>query len=201
MSVYKSPYYILCDPTELPKSDDENSISNLGGEYVDYYCIYLANSSFTNEFYMNYEHYLEQYMSNYYKDPRIVKYVFTEPKYERDGATYSCTKYSFETPYNILKIHIEYDEANRDTLFVCSSICAKLRHDVGGVEDNVDFAPDSELRSKQESNYNTKKEKTNLVEYLEKIREKNISINTELNDEYFEELQEECAIEYARDHC
>lgn len=178
MSVYQSPYYIILDQSNIPKSDDENSISNLGGEYVDYYCIYLAKSSFDTEVYMHYEHYLEQCMSNYYKDPRIVKYVFTEQKYEKNDAIYSCTKYSFETPYNILKIHIEYDEANRDTLFVCSSICAKL-----GDDDN------------------TMKEKTNLVEYLGKIREKIVSTNTERNDEYFEEQQEDCAIEYAMDHC
>ena len=178
MSVYQSPYYILCDQSDIPKSDDENSISNLGGEYVDYYCIYLAKLSFSNECYTDYEYQLEKWMSSYYKDPRIVKYVFATPKYERDGVTYSCTKHSFETPYNILKIHIEYDESNRDTLFICSSICAKLG------DDN-----------------NTEKEKTNLVEYLGKIREKIISDIKERNDEYFEELREECAIEYARDHC
>jgi hypothetical protein len=178
MSVYQSPYYILCNQANIPKSDDENSISNLGGECVEHYCIYLAKLSFANEFYMEYEHYLEKWILSYYKDPRIVKYVCTTPRYERDGSTYSCTKYSLETPYNILKMHIEYDEANRDTLFICSSICAKLGDDG-----------------------NTKKEKINLVEYIGKIREQIVSDIKELNDEYFEELREECAIEYARDHC
>lgn len=175
MSVYKSPYYILCDQAEMPKSDDENSISNLGGEYVDYYCIYLAKSSFSDEVCMHYEHYLEKCMSSYYKDPRIVKYVFATPKYERNNAIYSCTKYSFETPYNILKIHIEYDAANRDTIFVCSSICSKLDIDASN------------------------KEKHNLVEYLGEIREKIVSNIKEINEKYFEEIQEECAMEYARD--
>jgi hypothetical protein len=181
MSVYKLPYYVLYETSAVPKSDDDNSISNLGGEYIDYYCIYFAKSMFSTELYMRYDNYLEKWMTDRYIDPTIVKYGYTTPSYERDGATYTCAKYSFETPYNILKLHIEHSEEDPDTVFVCSSITSKL----------ISIYSDS---SAQE-------EKTLLEKYLIETRDIIVSTNQEITDEYYEEQRLECAIEYARDHC
>jgi len=44
-------------------------------------------------------------------------------------------------------------------------------------------------------------EKTSLSDYLEDIRTIVVENNKELNNTYYDELQQECAIEYAMDHC
>jgi hypothetical protein len=46
-----------------------------------------------------------------------------------------------------------------------------------------------------------KSEKTALSDYLDNIRTIVVENNKELNNTYYDELQQECAIEYARDHC
>jgi hypothetical protein len=127
---------------------------------------------------MTYEHYLEKWMSDHYTDPSIVKYDMLVHSYYRNDVKYCCTKYSFETPYNILKLHIEESEEDPNTIFVCISTSAKLQDDP-----------------------NTLSEKTLLEEYLKNIREKLFEHNIEITDEYYEEQQLECAIEYAMDHC
>jgi len=177
--LYNSPYYVLLDSANIPQADDENSVSNLGGECIHYYCLHFAKSSFSDEFYMHYEHYLEKWITHHYKDDSSVKCKVFLPSYERNTNTIiECTKYTFETPYNIVKIHIENQEDDKLDIYVCVSIAIKPPND-----------------DKAQS------EKTSLSDYLDNIRTIVVENNTELNNEYYEERQLECAIEYARDHC
>ena len=91
----------------MPKSDDENSISNVGGEYIDYYCVYFAKSAFASDLYMQYENYLDEWMTRQYPDAnKCVKYGFTSTSYQRAEIVIRCTKYTIETPHNIMKLHI-----------------------------------------------------------------------------------------------
>ena len=176
--LYNSPYYVLLDSANIPQTDDENSISNLGGECLHYYCLHFAKSSFYEEFYMHYEHYLEKWITNDYADDSSVKCEIFLPSYQRNTNTIECTKYTFETPYNIVKIHIENPEDDKLDIYVCVSIAIKNQND-----------------DKAQS------EKKALSDYLDNIRTIVINNNKELNNTYYDELQQECAIEYARDHC
>jgi len=176
--LYNSPYYVLLDSANIPQSSDENSISNLGGECLHYYCLHFAKSSFSEEFYMHYEHYLEKWITHHYTDDSSVKYEVFQPSYERNNKTIKCTKYTFETPYTIVKIHVEHPEDDQLDIYVCVSIAIKT--------------PDDDK---------AQSEKTALCDYLENIRTIVVENNKALNNEYYDELQQECAIEYAMDNC
>jgi hypothetical protein len=127
---------------------------------------------------MHYEHYLVKWITNHYKHDASVKYKVFLPSYVRNTKTIECIKYSFETPYNIIKIHIEHPEDDKLDIYVCVSIVIKTPDDDKAIT-----------------------EKTSLSDYLENIRTIVVENNKELNNTYYEELQAECAIEYARDHC
>jgi len=173
----------------MPKSDDMNSISNLGGEYTDYYCVYFASPYFDSEFYMQYGNNLEKYIEEQYSD-NTVKYRFAMSSYQRDGEIICYTKYSYETPYNIVNLHIEHPKEDRQTVYLASSISAKVIASV---------AVDSELTAKDAADTNS--DKTKLIECLRNIRDAVIESIKEINDEYYDDKRLDCAIEYAMDHC
>jgi len=157
--LYNSPYYVLLDSANIPQADDENSISNLGGECIHYYCLHFAKSSFSEEFYMHYEHYLEKWITHHYKDNSSVEYEVFLHSYQRNTKTIEYIKYTFETPYNIVKIHTEHPEDDQLDIYVCVSIAIKT-HD-----DNKALT-----------------EKTSLSDYLEDIRTIVVENNKELNN-------------------
>jgi rubrerythrin len=127
---------------------------------------------------MHHEHYLEKWITHHYTDDSSVKYEVFQPSYERNNKTIKCTKYTFETPYTIVKIHVEHPEDDQLDIYVCVSIAIKT--------------PDDDK---------AQSEKTALSDYLENIRTIVVENNKALNNEYYDELQQECAIEYAMDNC
>ena len=189
MAMNNSPYCQLLKMTEMPKSDYKNAISNLGGEYIDYYRVYFAKSSFHSELYTQYEHFLYNWMNQHYPTRSDVKYGYFNTSYELEGSHILCDTYSFETPYNILKLHIENKKNDPQTIYVASSISAKI--DTGTCLLSID----KRLEASAE------KEKHDLIEYIGSSRASIISSIEKLNDEYYDEHKMNCDIEYAMDHC
>uniref|UniRef100_A0A6C0JZY2 Uncharacterized protein n=1 Tax=viral metagenome TaxID=1070528 RepID=A0A6C0JZY2_9ZZZZ len=173
MSLYQPPYYISLDSASMPHTDDKNCISNLGGYCIHYYCLYFAKSSFSDELYVQYEHNLEKWITHHYKDNSTVQCNVELPSYQRNAVTISCTKYTFETPYNILKLHIESAEDDPLVVNVCASISIKMPEN-----------PEAQT------------EKNDLKEYLENIRNIVLETTRELNNTYYDELSYDCDIEY-----
>lgn len=177
LAVYDSPYYILGNIEDLSKSDEKFVISTLTGTYIDYYYIYSI-SDYSSKIYTMYEHYLYKWMNTNYHIHDI-KYDFTSYSSQTsEQSNTHWTIYTYETPYTILKLCIEYLSKNRQILHVCSTILLKTPNNIVAEE-----------------------EKTNLVKYLEEIRQKAVESNIYIVDEYYEERALECAIEYARDQC
>jgi hypothetical protein len=127
---------------------------------------------------MSYEQYVEKWITQHYKDPSAVNYTVAFLSYQCNTITFNCTKYILETPYNIVKLHIEFEKDDPSVNYVYACISIKM--------------PDDEK---------AQTEKTELKTYFETIKDIIIKNNKELNKEYYRELQQECAIEYARDHC
>lgn len=181
-----TPYCLSLDKTTIPKADHENSICKVGGGITDYFSMYFAKPSFTYSIYHDYNHHLYTWIdTNYSSRPSDIAETYegvfvsnTPLSYTRNGETIHCSKCTIETPYNIVKIHIENVETSPDIMYIFTSISAKL----------------SETQIAHS-------ETEQLEKMLTSIRKKIMEYNIYQNDEYIENLREECDIEYAGDYC
>ena len=180
-----TPYYLSLDKTTIPKAECENSICKVGGDITDYFSLYFAKQTFSNSIYDDYTHHLYTWIhTNYSSRPSDVTETYEgllltniPLSYIRNGETIHCSKCTIETPYNIVKIHIENVETSPDIIYIFTSISTKL--------------PENQIAHS---------ETEQLEKMLTSIRKKIVEDNMYHNDEYYEESREECAIEYARGH-
>jgi hypothetical protein len=180
-----NPYYLSLDKIAIPKAEYENSICKVGGYITDYFSVYFAKQTFSNSIYDDYIHHLSTWIDiNYSSRSSNVTETYEgllltniPLSYIRNGETIHCSKCTIETPYNIVKIHIENVETSPDIIYIFTSISAKL--------------PENQIAHS---------ETEQLEKMLTSIRKKIVEDNMYHNDKYYEELREECAIEYARDH-
>jgi len=181
-----TPYYLSLDKTTIPKAEHENSICKVGGDITDYFSVYFAKRTFSDSIYQDYAHHLYTWIdTNYSSRPSDVAETYegllltnTPLSYTRNGETIHCSKCTIETPYNIVKIHIENVETSPDIMYIFTNISAKLSE-----------------------NQIAHSETEQLEKMLTGIRKKIVEDNIYQNDEYIENLREECAIEYAGDYC
>lgn len=180
-----TPYYLSLNKTTIPEAEYENSICKVGGDITDYFSVYFAKRTFLYSIYQEYTNHLSTWIhTNYSSRPSDVAETYEGVlltniplSYIRNGETIHCSKCTIETPYNIVKIHIENVETSPDIIYIFTSISAKL--------------PENQIAHSETEQFE---------KMLTSIRKKIVKDNIYQNDEYYKDLHEECSIEYARDH-